>query len=181
LHTFPRKTVARAYAEALYYLFVHVAFKHAFINQNRRMEEFNNLFRIKLPDGWEDRTVFTYFGPMDSGVQHNLVVTVDPKPKEKKDLTQYVRSQIGQNESRFPGFTMIAEREKALPSGFPAYEIVYKYCPAEGKVVFQKQVFILAEEKGYILTASFSKKTMKTIAHVVDEMIASFSPIEMEE
>ena len=138
------------------------------------MEHANNLFQIKLPEEWEDRTVFTYFGPMDSGVQHNLVITVDPKPKEKKDLTSYVRSQIGQNESSFPGFTMIAEREKELPSGLPAYEIVYK-------VIFQKQIFILAEEKGYILTASFSKKTMKTIAHVVDEIIASFSPIELEE
>jgi hypothetical protein len=145
------------------------------------MEHANNLFRIALPEEWEDRTVFTYFGPMDSGVQHNLVITVDPNPKEKKDLAQYVRSQIGQNESNFPGFTMIAEREKEIPSGLPAYEIVYKYCPVEGKVIFQKQVFILAEEKGYILTASFSKKTMKTIAHVVDEIIASFSPIELEE
>ncbi len=103
------------------------------------------------------------------------------KPKEKKDLTSYVRSQIGQNESNFPGFTMIAEREKELPSGLPSYEIVYKYCPAEGKVIFQKQIFILAEGKGYILTASFSKKTMKTIAHVVDQIIASFSPLELEE
>jgi hypothetical protein len=145
------------------------------------MERTNNLFRIKLPEEWEDLTVFTYFGPMDSGVQHNIVITVDPKPKEKKDLASYVRQQVGQNESNFPGFTMIAEREKDLPSGLPAYEIVYKYCPTEGKVIFQKQIFILTEGKGYILTASFSKKTMKTIAHVVDEIMASFSPLELEE
>lgn len=144
------------------------------------MEKINNIFRINLPEAWEDRTVFTYFGPYDSGIQHNLTVAVDPKPKEKKDLTQYVRSQIRNNESNFPGFTMIAEREKQLPSGFPAYEIVYKYCPAAGKVIFQKQIFILAENKGYILTASFSKKTMNTIAKVVDEMIASFTPVELE-
>jgi hypothetical protein len=145
------------------------------------MNHTNNLFRLVLPEEWEDRTVFTYFGPMDSGVQHNLTITVDPKPKEKKDLASYVRSQIHNNESEFPGFTMIAEREKELPSGIPAYEIVYKFCPTEGKVIFQKQIFILTEGKGYILTASFSKKTMKTISHVVDEMIASFSPVELEE
>jgi hypothetical protein len=145
------------------------------------MEKTNNLFRIVLPEEWEDRTVFTYFGPEDSGVQHNIVVTVDPKPKEKKDLTQYVRSQISNNESEFPGFIMIAEHEKELPSGLPACEIVYKYCPAEGKVIFQKQIFILAEDKGYILTASFSKKTMKTVAKVVDEIIGTFTPVELEE
>ena len=144
------------------------------------MEKSNNLFRIALPEDWEDRSVFTYFGPEDSGVQHNLVITVDPKPKEKKDLAQYVRSQIQNNESEFPGFTMIAEREKQLPSDLPVYEIVYKYCPAEGKVIFQKQVFIIAEGKGYIITASFSKKTMKTIGTVVDEIIASFTPVELE-
>lgn len=145
------------------------------------MEKTNNLFRIILPDEWEDRTVFTYFGPHDSGIQHNLTVNVDPTPSEKKDLVQYARSQTSNNESEFPGFTMIAQREKELPQGLPAYEIVYKYCPVDGMVIFQKQIFILAEGKGYILTASFSKKTMKTIARVVDQIIASFTPVELEE
>jgi hypothetical protein len=110
-----------------------------------------------------------------------VVITVDPRPGSKLDLASYVRRQTSQNESNFPGFTMIAERQKQLPSGLPAYELVYKFCPAEGKVIFQKQVFCIANGKGYIITASFSKKTMKTIAHIVDEIIESFSPIELSE
>ncbi len=133
-----------------------------------------------LPDDWEDNTVFTYKGPFDSGVQHNLVISVDPKPDKKLDLPSYVRQQACQNETNFPGFTMIAEREKELPSGVPAYELVYKFCPAEGKVIFQKQIILIAQGRGYIITTSFSKKTMKTIAHVVDRIIESFSPVELE-
>ena len=37
-------------------------------------------FQIDLPDGWEDQTIFTFRGPDDSGVQHNLVLIILTNP-----------------------------------------------------------------------------------------------------
>jgi len=55
------------------------------------------------------------------------------------------------------------------------------YIISENKILWQKQIFVRVDKKAYIFTATFSKKTMKTIANEVDEIIGSFSPIELEE
>ena len=72
-------------------------------------------------------------------------------------------------------------RKKNIRSDLPPYEIVYKYIPADEVIIFQKQVFMIIEGKCYSFTSSFSKKTLKTIANEVDEIIASFMPIKQEE
>lgn len=136
----------------------------------------NNQFSINLPEGWSDTSVFTFQGPHDSGVQHNLVVVIDPGEKKDIDLKTYATQQLENSKIVLPGFELISKKEKSLPSGVEAYEIVYKYIPADEVIIFQKQVIMLVEGKGYSFTASFSKKTLKTIANEVDEIIASFVP-----
>jgi hypothetical protein len=141
----------------------------------------NNQFSINLPDGWLDTTTYTFQGPNDSGVQHNLVIVVDPSEKKNIDLKTYATQQLDTSKIALPGFELISEKEKTLSSGVEAYEIVYKYIPADEVIIFQKQVIILIEQIGYLFTASFSKKTLKTIANEVDEIIASFIPKIEEE
>lgn len=138
----------------------------------------NNQFSINLPDEWKDTTVFTFQGPNDSGVQHNLVLVIDPEVEKKMDVETYAKLQIGQSQTVLPGFEMINEKEKTMPSGIPAYEVVYKYMPTDDLAIFQKQLFIINKGKAYSFTSSFSKKTLKTIAHEVDEIIASFLPAD---
>jgi hypothetical protein len=66
-----------------------------------------------------------------------------------------------------------------LPSGQAAYEIVYKYAPSDDTVLFQKQVFLIIEDKGYIFTSTYSKKTLQTVAVEVDQIIANFKPLKI--
>ncbi len=136
----------------------------------------NNQFSINLPEGWIDTTTFTFQGPLDSGVQHNLVVIVDPSEKKDIDLKAYATRQLDTSKIALPGFELISEKEKNLSPEVEAYEIVYKYIPADEVIIFQKQVILLIDGKGYLFTASFSKKTLKTIASEVDKIIASFVP-----
>jgi hypothetical protein len=140
------------------------------------MAETNEMFTIELAAGWRDNTVFTFEGPHDSGVQHNLVLVVDSKVDKKTELAEYAHQQLGNSKQFLPGFDMVSEGEKTLSSGRQAYEVVYKYVPSDEQVLFQKQVFLVIEGKGYIFTATFSKKTLKTIANEVDEIIGSFRP-----
>lgn len=141
----------------------------------------NNQFTLNIPEGWTDTTVFTFQGPHDSGVQHNLVLVIDPAVEKDIEVTTYAKQQLENSKLVLPGFEMINEQEKTIIPDIPAYEIVYKYIPADEVIIFQKQVFMIIDGKGYSFTSSFSKKTLKTIANEVDEIIASFIPISQKE
>jgi hypothetical protein len=145
------------------------------------MAETNNQFQLNLPDGWKETTIHTFQGPHDSGVQHNLVLVIDPEVPKKTDLAEYAHKQSGTTKEVLPGFALINESAISLPSGVPAYVIVYKYVPADGVELFQKQVFLIIDNKGYIFTATFSKKTLQTIAYEVEEIINSMRAIKHEQ
>jgi hypothetical protein len=133
-------------------------------------------FGIDLPDGWEDQTVYTFKGPDDSGVQHNLVLIIDNQ-LESTDLLTYAKMRIEALKTTLDGFELMGERQKELKSGHKAYEVVYKWIPVENKTLVQKQVYIIIDNIGYNFTASFSKKTIKIIGNQVDEIINKFNPV----
>jgi hypothetical protein len=132
--------------------------------------------KITLPDGWEDQTVYTFKGPDDSGVQHNLVLIIDSQP-DAGDPASYAGMRIRALKETLSGLEIMSEKEKDLKSGYKAYEVVYKWMPAENKTLVQKQVYVIIENRAYNFTASFSKKTIKTIGSQVDEMIENFNPV----
>jgi hypothetical protein len=129
---------------------------------------------IAVPEGWEDQTIYTYKGPDDNGIQHNLIVQVDPE-LETDDLFTYSQQRIQALKDSLPGFELLSETERKLKSGLMGYDAVFKWVPSEGKVIFQKQVYVISGGKAYCFTASFSKHTLKTIGCDVDAMIDSFS------
>ncbi|HUI91345.1 MAG TPA: DcrB-related protein [Chitinivibrionales bacterium] len=145
------------------------------------MAGFNHQFQIALPDGWEDKTVFTYQGPLDSGVQHNIVLLVDATVGKKTELADYVKSQMATSKEALPGFQMIKEGEKTLPSGIKAHEVVYKYMPTDQQALYQKQLYLIIDGKAYAFTSTFSKKTLQTIAAEVDQIVAGFRPLQAQE
>jgi hypothetical protein len=134
----------------------------------------NTIFQITFPDGWKETTVYTFEGPHDSGVQHNLVLVVDPFIKKDIELKDYAQAQIAGPKQVMPGFEMVSEKDKTMPDGNVAYEIVYKYIPAEGMILFQKQIYMRKEGKAFIFTATFSKKTLATKGNIIDLIIGSF-------
>ena len=132
-------------------------------------------FRIALPSGWEDQTIYTYKGPDDSGVQHNLVLIIDNEVGGV-DLKTYAKLRLDSIKDILTGFELLGERERDLKSGNRAYEIVYKWQPSADKTLVQKQVFTIIGGVAYNFTSSFSKKTIQTIGVQVDEIIDSFQP-----
>jgi hypothetical protein len=134
----------------------------------------NTLFTLTFPDdGWKETTVYTFEGPHDGGVQHNLVLTVDPNVTNDIALKDYAKGQFDATTRLLPGFEFIGEKEKKMPSGEPIYEITYKYIPADEVVLFQKQWYLFVDKKAFIFTSTFSKKTLNTIANDVIQIIAS--------
>jgi hypothetical protein len=140
----------------------------------------NNLFSLSFPSPWKETTVHTFEGPFDSGVQHNLVLVIDPAVDKKIELADYAKQQFGSFKEALPGYELINEHEFALPSGVKAYEFVFRYSPSDEQALYQRQITLIIEGKGYIFTSTFSKKTLKTISDDVDQIIASFRPLKTE-
>jgi hypothetical protein len=140
----------------------------------------NNLFQLTFPDDWRETTTYTFEGPFDSGVQHNLVLVIDPSVDKEMQVSDYAKQQLGTSKEALPGFELINEKEILMPSGLPAYEIVYRYSPSDDQTFFQKQMYLVIEGKGYVFSSTFSKKTLQTIGPYVDQIVASFRPLNVE-
>jgi hypothetical protein len=140
----------------------------------------NNVFQLTLPSPWRETTVHTFEGPFDTGVQHNLVLVIDPAVDKNQPLGEYAKQQFGSFKESLPGYELLNEHEITLPSGIKAYEFVYRYSPSDDRALYQKQLTVIIEGKGYIFTSTYSKKTLKTIADDVDHIIASFRPLKPE-
>ena len=133
-------------------------------------------FQMILYDGWEDQSVYTFKGPEDGGVQHNLLLVID-RDISGIDLAEYAEQKIEGLKEGLQGMEILKQEEKPLKSGIPAYEVVFKWVPSPDNILFQKQVYLVVDNKGYTFTATFSKKTLQTIANEVDAMINSFRPL----
>ena len=141
----------------------------------------NQLFQLTFPDdAWKETTVYTFEGPHDSGVQHNLVLTIDTSVPKDVLLKDYAQGQHEVTTRLLPGYEFVDEKEKTMSSGVPVYEITYKYVPADEVVLFQKQLFMFIEKKAYVFTSTFNKKTLNTIANEVEEIVGSLKTGGME-
>lgn len=134
-------------------------------------------FEVNLPERWKDTTVYTYQGPDDSGVQHNMSLVVD-RETAAPDLGTYVAERRANLLSTLQGIDILKEEEKTLESGLPARELVYKWIPVEGTVVYQKMLFVLVGRVVCTFSGNFSKKTVKTIGVEFDRIASSFALVD---
>jgi hypothetical protein len=134
-------------------------------------------FEVNLPDRWKETTVYTYQGPDDSGVQHNISLVVD-RETTAPDLKTYAAERRANLLATLQGIDILKEEERTMESGYPAYELVYKWIPVEGTVVYQKMLFVLVGRVVCTFSGNFSKKTIKTIGVEFDRIASSFAPLD---
>jgi hypothetical protein len=140
------------------------------------MSNQNYLFKVTLPDSWKDTTVHTFMGPEDSGVQHNMTLVVD-KEDEYFELAGYVAERRDQMLETLQGIEILKDEQKNLTNGTPGWELVYKWIPVEGTVIFQKMRFLLIDKAIYTVSCNFSKKTIKTIGMEFEGIVESIAPM----
>ncbi len=139
------------------------------------MAEMNNQFTMEIPDGWEDRTAYTFMGPEENGVQHLVTLTIDRKMQDD-NLKFYARDRIDVMANTLQGMEILKEEERTLENGMRVYEMACKWVPVDGKVLFQRHYYMIIGRVGYIFSGTFSKQSMKTIGVDVERMISSFKP-----
>jgi hypothetical protein len=132
-------------------------------------------FSLPLPEGWSDTTVYILAGPLTDGIQHNITVSLDPETpfEAAKDFAEV---QVQALEASLPGIQVLKQEAVHLAKGTPAYRVIFKWAPAEDQTLFQQQVYVVDQGTAYSLTASFSRKTRKTIGPTVTRIMMGFEP-----
>ena len=134
----------------------------------------NNRFVLRIPPDWKDQTVYRFEEPEECGIQHNIIITIE-NDVGIPDLEKYADMQIKAVETELQGYYKLTRGQIVLNNRLPAYELVYKWCPVEEMEVYQRAIYILHKKTGYIITATFSKKTWKTKGAEIDKILKSFT------
>jgi len=134
----------------------------------------NNKFSLRIPATWEDKSVYTFEGPEEDGIRHNIWVTIENNV-EVPDLEQYAQMNIQATETALQGYRELKRGPLTLNNRQPAYELVYRWSPVGNREVYQRVMYVLKNNTGYILTATFSKKTWKMLGSEIDKIMKSFT------
>jgi hypothetical protein len=130
---------------------------------------------INQPEGWVDKTVYTLTGPLEDGIQHNILVTIE-EDVEFDSAAEYADFHITAMEEELKGYTVLKREEISLANGLPAYRAIFRWYPTDEMCIYQEQVFVLADGTAYKLTTTFTKKTRKTLGPQVERILMSFQP-----
>ena len=151
------------------------------VQQAKKVEDktkpFNaNSFTINMLEDWQDKTIYNLTGPVTDGIQHNVIITIDPEvPFE--ELIDYADWQIRTLEEELKSCTLLKRGDIKLDNGMDAYEAIFSWHPLDDVKIYQHQIYILINKTAYKLTASFTKKTRQTIGPAIVRMMKSFSSI----
>ncbi|TFH01115.1 MAG: DUF1795 domain-containing protein [Calditrichales bacterium] len=140
----------------------------------------SNAFTIDRPADWMDKTIYTITGPVEKGIQHNVIITVEEN-NPFTALLDYVDWHIHTLERELKECRLIKKDKIVLTNGIIAYEAIFTWFPTKSMEIWQKQIFILVGKTGYKITASFTRETLHTLGPIVDRMIQSFRPLDVLE
>ena len=136
-----------------------------------------NNFSLNIYEDWTDKTLYTLTGPVTDGIQHNVIITHEPGV-EMDSVEEYGEWQIQGVLSSLKGCMILKKGPKKLQNGINAYEAIFSWYPTDELRIFQQQIYVLHEKVGYKITASFTKKTRKTLGPQVERMMLSFNPVK---
>ena len=132
-------------------------------------------FTINLYEDWQDNTIYALTGPVSGGVEHNIIITID-REVEVDSLAYYAEWQVRSLEEELKACRVLLKEEIRLNNGMAAYHAVFSWYPTDDLRIYQEQIYVLVDTTAYKLTASFTKKTRKTLGPQVKRMMLSFNP-----
>lgn len=134
-----------------------------------------NAFTLKHPDGWQDKTIFTLVGPVENGIQHNVIVALETDVPYAS-VRDFAEVQINAMVNELKSCRLLKKGAISLANGLQAFQAIYTWFPTDDLRIYQEHIYILVDKTAYRLAASFTKKTRKTLGPLVERMMLSFEP-----
>lgn len=126
-------------------------------------------FRMPLPEGWVDRSVYCSGGPVVGGFQVSLAVTVEHQDQAQL-LDSFVEIQMSQLAGQLDGF----EREGDEPAeidGRPARRCTFSWNPAGGVPLRQTQWFVQNGMTVLAVTATAPRERFVGIVGMLERIV----------
>lgn len=139
------------------------------------MSKKDSRFYFDLPKGWNDQTVYAFYGPEIDGVNHMLLLTID-RNLQFNDIEEFAHHKMKPILDGLSGLEMLKDEDITVEDGRPAWEVVYKWIPGEGVVVLQQYVFVFADDMGFSFSCRYSKKSRQIVGPQVKDLIESLVP-----
>ncbi len=133
-------------------------------------------FAVRYPDGWQDKTIFTLVGPVENGIQHNVIIALE-HDVSFETVRDFAEAQIGAMQTELKSCRILKKGAIALADGTPAFKAICSWYPTDELQLYQEHIYVLVHKTAYRLTATFTKKTRKTLGPVVQRLMLSFHPI----
>ena len=135
-----------------------------------------NGFTLNQLEDWEDKTLYTLLGPVTDGIQHNVIIDVE-RDAPFDTLEEYADWHIKTLESELKSCMLLKRGEIKLTNGTDAYEAIFSWYPSDEIRIYQQQIFVLVEKTAYKMTASYTKKTRKTLGPAIERMMLSLNTV----
>ncbi len=134
-------------------------------------------FTLGLPEEWKDQTVFILAGPVADGVQHGITINV-ASDVQVDSVAAYADVQTQALADQLQGCRLLLKDEVKLDNGLPAIRAIFSWWPSKERCLYQEQLYVLSVTEAFTLTATFSKKTRKTLGPSIERLMLGFTPAE---
>ncbi len=135
-----------------------------------------NGFILPHSNEWNDETLYTLTGPVADGIRHNIMIQVR-KDSSWTTVETFAEAQIASLEQELTSCKILNRQKTKLVIGLDAYRVIMKWQPTDVQPIYQEQIYVLADKTGYTLTASFSRRTRKTVGPFVERIMLRFQPV----
>jgi hypothetical protein len=142
------------------------------------MSNSNHKFHIDLPKGWLDQSLFVFSGPDVKGQPLQIFMLID-RGAGDLSLEEYAGERIDATIQQDPTMEVLKRETQELPSGTEVFDFVGRSIPAEGETLFKRHVYLIKGDVGYVFTANFNKKTLKTLGVQMMQIIDTLRPLDV--
>lgn len=134
-------------------------------------------FQLALPSAdWCDGSTYTLHGPRLDGISHNVTIKI-AHSVEASDLGSFAEACVDSLLSDLGDSRKLVDDEILLHCGLPAHRVILAWTPPSGRQLYQEQLYVLHEGRGFTLTAAFTQASRKRIGEEIEQLMLGFQPI----
>jgi hypothetical protein len=129
-------------------------------------------FRLPLPQGWVDRSIYCAAGPLGDGIQATISIAQETTGQ---DLEEFVTEQLQQLSGQLEEFSLI-KREKRAFRGAPCAVVQLIWRDSAGTSVQQSQWYFRGPRCVYAITATAQPSEFSKLDSELARLISEFAP-----
>jgi hypothetical protein len=136
---------------------------------------FADAFTVSLHDAWDSDPVYRLEGPVEDGLQHVILITVDPEVGDIA-MVDYAERRIEQQIAALKHGRRLAHSHTKLDNDLPASRVVFSMTSGNDRSLYQEDWYLVHREVGYRLSARFTEQSLPVVGPTVKRLFRSFEP-----